>query len=192
MNARALLLVLVLIEPMMRLDLHIQGAVQSARRPALERPMRALTDTVKPVVAVSGLLAIAVFGGPSGVPMARGCLAVLIPVNLAVEALKWGVNRSRPDGDRNRRNSSFPSSHAANAFAIAWMLTRRWPRAWAPFFALSAVSAFSRMYLNRHYLSDVVAGGALALAVAAFVLHRWPALDPRRVRDARPGKKAVP
>ena len=54
-----------------------------------------------------------------------------------------------------------------------------------------ALVAFSRMYLNRHYLSDVVAGGALALAVAAFVLHRWPALDPRRGRDAGPGGRAA-
>lgn len=183
MNARAVLLMLALLDPLAQLDLQVRDALQSARGDAFERPMRTLTDVGKPVVALSGLLAIAVFGGPAGPAMARDCLAVLIPVNLAVEGLKWGVNRPRPDGDRDRRNSSFPSSHAANAFAFAWMLARRWPRASLAYFAFAVLVACSRMYLNRHYLSDVVAAAVLAIGVALFVTRLWPALDPRRLRS---------
>jgi len=179
MTAR-LVLVLALLAPLLDLDAQVRDAVQASRRPALERPMRAFTDVGKPVVALSALLALAVFGGPAGVPTARACLAVLVPVNLAVEGLKWGVNRPRPDGDRKRSNSSFPSSHAANAVAFAWMLSRRWPRGTLAFAAFAALVCFSRMYLNRHYLTDVVAGSLLAAAIAVMVLRTWPTLDPRR------------
>jgi len=179
-----LLLVLALLDPLLALDRQVRDAVQASRRPAIERPMRALTDVGKPVVALSALLALAVFGGPAGVPMVRSCLAVLIPVNLAVEGLKWTVGRQRPDGDRDRRNSSFPSSHAANAMAFAWMLSRRWPRGTPGFMAFAALVALSRMYLDRHYLTDVVAGALLAAGVAVFVLRAWPALDPRRLAAA--------
>ncbi len=192
MNARVLVLALALLDPVARLDAAIQARVQAARRPALERPMRAATDVGKPVVALGGLLALAVFGGPAGVPMVRGCLAVLVPVNLAVEGLKWGVGRERPDGDRDRRNSSFPSSHAANAAAIAWLLARRWPRGWAAFAALALLVGFSRMYLDRHYASDVAAGALLAVGIGVFVIRLWPALDPRRLRGGRPAPPAPP
>ena len=191
MNVRAWVLVLALLDPVTRLDLEVRDALQAARRPQVERPMRSVTGIVKPVVALSALLALAVFSGPAGVPMVRGCLAVLVPVNLAVEGLKWSVNRTRPDGDQNRRNSSFPSSHAANAFAFAWMLTRRWPRGWPAFFGFAALVACSRMYLDRHYLSDVLFGAALAVALAAAVLHAWPALDPRRLRRLSSGTPAA-
>lgn len=179
MRWKAVLLVLALLEPVERLDRAVQAAVQSARRPGIERPMRLLTDGGRPVVVLSGLLALAILDGASGVSMARSCVAVLVPVNLAVEALKLTVNRTRPDGDRRRHNSSFPSSHAANALALAWMLARRWPRGTIGFWLLASLIAFSRMYLNRHFMSDVVTGGIIGLGFAALVTARFPALDPR-------------
>jgi len=183
---RALLLVLALLGPIQSLDDQVQAAVQAGRRPFLEAPMSGLTRLARPEIVLSGLLAIALLDGTAGLATVRGCVAVLIPLNVVVETLKWCVHRTRPDGDTRRANSSFPSSHAANALALAWMLSRRWPRGRIGFFVLAMLISYSRMYLNRHYLSDVVVGVALGAGVAVLVCRLWPSLDPRRARTGRP------
>ncbi|MFH1033174.1 MAG: phosphatase PAP2 family protein [Pseudomonadota bacterium] len=63
---------------------------------------------------------------------------------------------------------SFPSGHAATSFAVAAALSVFYPRmAWL-FYALAALIALGRVVSNAHYLSDVMAGAALGLAVG------WP------------------
>jgi membrane-associated phospholipid phosphatase len=116
--------------------------------------------------------------GPTGRLVVGEAAIVLIPVNLVVEALKYATNRTRPDGTRKRSNSAFPSSHSANAFAIATVLARRWRRGAPVFFAYAALVAFSRMYLDRHWASDVLAGAVLATLIAWFAgkaFERWRA-----------------
>lgn len=84
-------------------------------------------------------------------------------VQLAVAPLKYGVRRERPD--RSNR-WSFPSGHAANAFAIAGVLGRRYgPKVGLPLYALGAVVGAGRLEDNKHYLSDVIAGAAIGTAV---------------------------
>ena len=79
-----------------------------------------------------------------------------------------------------RSNAAFPSSHSANAFAVAFVIARRWRRAAVPAFAFAALVAWSRMYLDRHWLSDVVVGAALALGLAWLTSRAW-----RRWRETR-------
>ena len=110
-------------------------------------------------------------------------LLALAPTNLVVETLKRTVNRTRPDGEHKRSNASFPSSHSANAFALAWVLARRWKRL-APLFWISASTvAISRLYLNRHYLSDVVVGALIGI-LSAWLVMRWMKGRRRRPRAA--------
>ena len=92
------------------------------------------------------------------------------------------AERPRPDGERKRSNSSFPSSHAANAVALAWMLARRWPRLAIPFGVAAALVIFSRIYLNRHFPSDLLVGAGIGLGFAWLLTRRFAALDPRRRR----------
>jgi membrane-associated phospholipid phosphatase len=163
MSIRVLLLVSVLAWPLQAADDAARSAVQSWRSPALERPMRAVTESGRPLLVGAG--AVALLAGPGGRALLGEAALVLLPLNLVVEGVKWLVDRPRPDGTHRRTNAAFPSSHAANAFAVAAILSRKWPRAAAGWFALALLVAFSRMYLDRHWLTDVLAGAALGAAI---------------------------
>jgi len=193
---RVLLLVLALLDPVQRLDEAVAVRVramaesQAASGSAGSGVMRAASSWGRPVVVMSGLAVVVasdVLTG-HGWRTARLAAAALAGTNLLVEGGKRAVNRTRPDGERKRSNSSFPSSHAANAFTLAWVLSARWRRGWPAFFALAVLVSFSRMYLNRHYLSDVLAGALLGAAVA-WAAARWL---PARPRAAPAGAEGAP
>ena len=136
--------------------------------------MRLASDKSRVVLIAGGALAL--FAGSAGRAFVLESAIALVPVNVAVEGLKWCVGRTRPDGDTNRRNSSFPSSHAANAFAVAMVLARRFRRATIPAWIAAGIVAYSRLYLDRHWLSDVVCSLALGVGsalLAAWLLRRW-------------------
>lgn len=67
------------------------------------------------------------------------------------------------------RSYSFPSGHAASAFACAYVLTKALPRGHAWLWLLAAAIAFSRVYNGVHYPLDVVCGGALGIAAGVLV-----------------------
>ena len=167
-----LALTLTLLASAERLDRDVQRAVQGWRRPALEAPMRLASGSGRGPIVFAGLLAVAIVTGPAGPATARAAIGALVPVNVIVEGLKWSVNRPRPDGDRRRSNSSFPSSHAANAAALALVLGRRWRRLAPAFWLLSALVACSRIYLNRHFLSDVLFGVAIGVGIG-WLTYQW-------------------
>ncbi len=173
---RTLLLVLSLLAPIEAVDHAVQGWVQAHRTPLLETPMNTATRIGTPIVVLSALLAVALVVPAEGVPLGRVAVVALAPTNLVVEVTKYFAWRTRPDGDRNRRNSSFPSSHSANAFCLAAILARRWRRWAVPIWFAAAVIAASRTYLNRHFASDVLAGLLLGVVCAAWSMRwfRWP------------------
>lgn len=188
---RVLLLALALLNPVQRLDdavaerMRALARAQEASGSGWPGVMRAASSWGRPVVVIGGLTVVVaadVLLG-RGWGTARLVVVSLAGTNLLVEAGKRAVNRTRPDGEDKRSNSSFPSSHAANAFALAWVLSSRWRRGWPAFFGLATLVAFSRMYLNRHYLSDVVAGALLGVVVA-WAARRWLASRRGRLPEA--------
>jgi membrane-associated phospholipid phosphatase len=171
--------VLALLDPLVHLDQRIQRAVQSLRPSPLDPVMRVATDVGRPEIVLGVLLAVAVASVPAGPATARNAILALLPTNLVVEGVKRAVNRTRPDGERKRSNASFPSSHAANAFALALVFSRRWRRLAVALFACAAFVALSRVYLNRHFASDILAGAAVGVGCswAALRYLQWPSLD---------------
>ena len=107
---------------------------------------------------------------------------------LAVTVLKDAFDRARPPvADPSLdpvgavpASASFPSGHAATAFAAAVAVALVYPRLGRPLLALAIVIAISRVYLGMHYALDVAAGTLLGIAigVAAAYVIRWAAPTP--------------
>ena len=92
---------------------------------------------------------------------------------LAVNLLKHIVDRPRPPGAMLHANgSSFPSGHAAYAGATAVALVLLFTRPgsqrliwWLVAALATAGMAWSRTYLQLHWLSDVISGALLGIGV---------------------------
>ena len=124
-----------------------------------------LAGAIRRIIAGAGLLFVAVaFAG------------------LTNDGLKLLFSRARPrlwlNGDQTgfffeRLGSyyqSFPSGHTATSVAAAIVLARLFPRWRLAFAAFALVIAFSRVVLDAHYLSDVIAGAAVGTLAATATL----------------------
>jgi len=87
----------------------------------------------------------------------------------ASSGLKNLINRKRPTPPTTRRNSSFPSGHATAAFAAAAVVASAYPRLAVPAYLAAGTVAYSRLYLRRHYPTDVLAGAAVGMIVSRLV-----------------------
>jgi membrane-associated phospholipid phosphatase len=97
-------------------------------------------------------------------------------------ALKYAIRRPGPDATTDSSHwfsggSSFPSEHTTLAFAVGTVLAEsgnpeyRWIRRVLGY-GVGFGTAYLRMKHNAHWLSDTVAGGALGMATAHFVMNR--------------------
>jgi membrane-associated phospholipid phosphatase len=100
----------------------------------------------------------------------------------AALVIKHAAGRERPfetgdPDDWRQGGDSFPSMHTTAAFAIGTVLAEsgndryRWLRRVLGY-GVAAGTAYKRLDHDAHWLSDTVAGGALGLATARFVMKR--------------------
>ena len=73
-------------------------------------------------------------------------------------------------------SGSFPSAHAAASFATAAVFADRFepPVGWVAY-GLAGAVAGSRVYLDEHFVSDVVAGSLIGWGLGKFLSRRHPA-----------------
>lgn len=97
-----------------------------------------------------------------------------LAADLLSYALRYAIGRERPPLQfpdpvplvRLPGTPSFPSGHAAAAFACATLLAWLTPLPKVPLFVLAALIAFSRVYVGVHYPLDVIGGAVLGVATA--------------------------
>ncbi len=101
---------------------------------------------------------------------------------VTAEGLSYAFGRERPDATSSPNEwgkgaDSFPSVHATAAFAVGTVFAEsgnddyRWIRRVLGY-GVAGATAYIRLHENVHWLSDTVAGSALGIATARFVLNR--------------------
>jgi membrane-associated phospholipid phosphatase len=109
------------------------------------------------------------------------------------QMLKYVGGRERPDfGDSGggrfwRRQQSFPSGHAMGTWAVATVISKQYHRnrfIRYGVYALPVLVSASRIGAQRHFLSDVVAGGSLGYLMGSWLYerHHDPALGGGAIR----------
>jgi undecaprenyl-diphosphatase len=174
-------------------DQSAYDAVAGTPTPRLDRLMVGVSNAANYsrlwlVIAAAG----AVVGGRAGRRAAgRGVLAVGLTSAMTNLVLKPLARRQRPVGSdgrpvpasrRVRRpvSASFPSGHAASAFAFASAARPAPPGVRLPLRVAAATVAYSRVHTGVHYPSDVAAGAVVGELCGRAV--RW--LATRHARGA--------
>lgn len=129
-------------------------------------------------------------------------LAASLTGTAVQQGLKAAVGRERPDWQRpvdTAHFASLPSGHAMTAalscVLLLWLLRREGVRGFAAALAagVAAVSVagvgFTRLYLGVHWLSDVLTGWLLGLAIAALAAGSFARRESAaRRQPATPGE----
>lgn len=112
----------------------------------------------------------------------------LIDSDIVVRVLKTASQRQRPPEDDSSGEffdggSSFPSGHAINSWALATVVAQEYgqhrPLVQVGVYGLATAVSLSRYTSRKHFLSDVVVGGALGYGIGRYVFHKRhdPELD---------------
>lgn len=113
------------------------------------------------------------FGGPNLKPYHKfkqqtTILAMSAITSLVlVQGTKQFVGRNRPD---TGASNSFPSGHTATAFLCAEMLHQEYGQ-YSPWisilgYSIAATTGYMRVYNERHYIGDIVAGAGVGILSA--------------------------
>lgn len=103
------------------------------------------------------------FGNERMVETGKLAYAGFAETGILVYALKTTVGRSRPNNSLEK--DSFPSGHSAFAFTMAIIAGRQYPTLRIPLYISAIGTAYARVYLGRHYPSDVIAGSVIGILV---------------------------
>jgi membrane-associated phospholipid phosphatase len=108
-----------------------------------------------------------------------------------VFSLKKITHQLRPDGSAF---TSFPSGHAAEAFASAEFLRQEYkdvsPWYGVAGYAMAFTTGYYRLYNNKHWLGDVVAGAGFGIASTKIAYWLYPKIKKWLFKE-KPGNTAL-
>lgn len=179
-------------DELVRLDTAVYSAIASTPTPVLDRVLRGVSRAAnysKLWLASSAVLAVA--GGPRGRDAAvDGLASVALTSGVVNGVMKPLARRRRPDRDTFNvpvgrqvtmpASRSFPSGHAASAFAFAAGVAADAPQAGLILNAAAAVVAYSRVHTGVHYPGDVIVGSLTGAALAPIAVSALRRLRARR------------
>lgn len=98
-------------------------------------------------------------------------------LGITVTVVKKVTAEERPDGSDNL---SFPSGHTATAFAAAEFMRQEYKDV-SPLYGIAGYAAafatgYLRMYNNKHWMGDVVAGAGVGIASTNLAYWIYPAI----------------
>jgi diacylglycerol kinase family enzyme/membrane-associated phospholipid phosphatase len=191
--------------PIRRADLATFRFVARTEIPVVGRALPVLTRCANRSVLWLAIAAgLQLLGGNRGRRAAlRGVLAIGATSALTNLPAKLLTGRARPELDvvpeirwlaRVPSSTSFPSGHAASAFAFATAVGLEQPRLRPSLTGLASAVAFSRVYTGVHYPGDVLAGAAIGTFVAHATTRRWPLTEPgpAEADEVPDGPRAAP
>jgi undecaprenyl-diphosphatase len=160
-----------------RIDVALYAAVAQTATPALDRAMARLSHAADySRLSLAAAAALAVTGRRGRRAAVHGLAAVGVTASVINVVVKPLGRRRRPDRAaqqvpvarhvRMPSSTSFPSGHAAAAFAFATGVGHVLPSAGVPLRGLAFLVAWSRVHTGVHYPGDVVAGALAGTALA--------------------------
>ena len=177
-----------------KLDLAVYAAVAVTPTPAMDVALRRLSRAASYSRLWLGCSAVlAACGGKQGRRAAENGLTSIALTSAVVNlVLKPIGNRRRPDRQMYDipvarqvtmpRSTSWPSGHAASAFAFASGVGAAWPQSGIPLGVLASLVAYSRVHTGVHYPSDTIAGTVCGVALAPVAVA---AVERRREQQRR-------
>ena len=145
-----------------------------------------------------GVIILSIKGGRRGkISSAILIIAIILADYSSAQILKPFFQRLRPsheliDGIRllvpKGGKYGFVSSHAANIFAAATVLSYFYIKYKKLFFTIAVLVAFSRVYVGVHYPADIFFGSLLGYGLAWGVLTIWVMI---KIRNLKAGKNWV-
>ena len=163
-----------------RADLAVYAAVARSDIPALDRAMRQISHAANYSRLWLGAAALIALGdGDRGRRAAfDGLVSIAVTSAVVNAAMKPVGRRRRPERGpllarhvRMPRSRSFPSGHAASAFAFATGVGATEPRLALPLRALALTVAYSRVHTGVHFPGDVLVGALIGVSVSQVTLR---------------------
>ncbi|POY36988.1 phosphoesterase [Solitalea longa] len=146
-----------------------------------------------PAVAVYGLNAMNVPGKNNFRDRSMIYLLSTVFMSTTVRGLKNATHEQRPDGSDYL---SFPSGHTATAFAAAEFLRQEYKdqSIWYGIagYGVATATGALRMYNNKHWFSDVVAGAGIGILSTEMAYWVYPPIKKLLFKDKSPKVLIVP
>jgi hypothetical protein len=138
-----------------------------------------------PIAAVYGLNLLGYKGKHNYKDATMILITSKIISTVGAQGIKHLSKRLRPDSSAN---NSFPSGHTTEAFANATFLYEEYKdkNIWIGIagYAVASATGYLRIYNNRHWLSDVVAGAGLGIASTKFAYWLYPQISKKLFKNS--------